>query len=801
MRGTACIVCLFVMTQGTFGQKVTVQDQSTREALENVTIVAHGVSGTLYTDARGQADIALVRNADSLLFRHPGYRAFVISYGALESQGFVVLMTQRSRIYDEVVVSAGRWEQSLEDVPHQVLAVSPREIVFNNPATTADVLSGTGEVFVQKSQHGGGSPMLRGHAANAVLMVFDGVRMNNAIYRSGNLQNIISVDANFLERAEVLFGPGSVLYGSDALGGVMLFESRDPRPSLHSSLDIRGNAFSRYASASEEKTQHLDLSLGFNSIASFTSFSYNDFGDLRAGGRRKKYDPEFGKRTVFVERINGRDSVITNDDVNVQRGSAYTQWNLMQKLLFRPMAELDIVYGLNLTSSSDIPRYDRLIELDANGSPVFAEWYYGPQKWQMHSLTTSLRNSNPVFSNGRLILALQRVEESRHDRRRNNNQLRSQVEKVDIFSGNADFERVLEENTDFRYGLEVVHNKVTSEAQRRNTVTGAITPVATRYPDGGSTMWTYAGYVHLTRKLSEQTILSGGARYSHVALDAQLVDTTFFKFPFREIVLNTGALTGSMGLVHHPQAEWKIHAGASSGFRAPNVDDVGKVFESAPGIVVVPNDKLGPEYSYTLESGVAASLSSGFSFSVLGYYSWLVDAHVRRNFQYNGQDSILYDGILSQVVANVNAGKAYIAGVTASFGLDILPQLSLNSTITFTAGRDKANDIPLRHVPPLFGRGGVTFRGPDYRVEAYAVFNGWRHFEDLPPEEQAKTAIYSSLGTPGWTTINVKGSYQIIKHVQVTAGVENIFDVHYRTYSSGISAPGRNFVGALHVRI
>lgn len=801
MKGIALIACLFVMAQGTFGQKVTVQDQSTREALENVTIVARDVSGTLYTDARGQADIALVRNADSLLFRHPGYRPLLISYSALGSQGFVVLMTQRSRIYDEVVVSAGRWEQSLEDVPHQVLAISPREITFSNPATTGDVLAGTGEVFVQKSQLGGGSPMLRGHAANAVLMVFDGVRMNNAIYRSGNLQNIISVDANFLERAEVLFGPGSVLYGSDALGGVMLFESRDPRPSLHSSLDIRGNAFSRYASASEEKTQHLDLSLGFNSIASFTSFSYNDFGDLRAGGQRKTYDPEFGKRTVFVDRINGRDSVIQNGDVNVQRGSAYTQWNLLQKLLFQPTPELDLVYGLNLTSSSNIPRYDRLIELAANGNPTFAEWYYGPQKWQMHSLTTSLRNSNPLFSNGRLILALQKVEESRHDRRRSNDQLRSQVEKVDVFSANADFERMLEENTDLRYGLEVVHNKVTSEAQRRNIVTGVITPVATRYPDGGSTMWTYAAYVHATYKLSERTILSGGARYSHVALDARLVDTTFFKFPFREIVLNTGALTGSLGLVHHPQAEWKIHVGASSGFRTPNVDDVGKVFESASGVVVVPNNKLGPEYSYTLETGVGASLAGGFSFSMVGYYSWLVDAHVRGNFQYNGQDSILYDGVLSQVVANVNAGKAYIAGVTASFGVDILSQLSLSSTITYTAGRDRTNDIPLRHAPPLFGRGAVTWRGSAYKVEAYAIFNGWRHFKDLPPEEQAKTAIYSRLGTPGWTTINLKGSYQLLEYIQITAGVENIFDVHYRTYSSGISAPGRNLIGALHLRL
>lgn len=801
MKVLLVVSCVLVLVGGAGSQTVTVVDQSTLQPLEHAGLFANRPHAAAYTDDEGRADIAAFQPADSILIRHLGYHTLLLSYREIEERGFIVHLAERTRALDEVVASANRWEQSLHDVPHQILKTRPSDIVFANPATTAEVLANTGEVFVQKSQLGGGSPMLRGHAANAVLMVFDGVRMNNAIYRSGNLQNIISVDANFLERAEVLFGPGSVLYGSDAMGGVMVFQSRNPRPSHMSSLHAFTGAFSRYASASREKTQHVNLGLGYQDFGSFTSFTYSDFCDLRSGARRKSYDPEFGKRAVYVERVNDRDTVLRNDDVNVQRGSAYTQWNLLQKFLYQPAAALDFQYSLNLTSSSNIPRYDRLVESDNAGAPRFAAWYYGPQKWAMHSLTTSLRSPNALFTHGRLIVAFQTLEESRHDRRLNNDQLRSQTERVDVLSANIDCARIMTQSTELDYGLELVHNDVVSTAQRENIVTRVLTRAATRYPDGGSSVFSFSAYGHLKHVLSEYTTFTAGARYSRVHLDAELLDTSFFAFPFRTIGIRTGALTGSLGLVYHPAPDWKLHLSASSGFRAPNVDDIGKIFESAPGVVVVPDDRLGPEFSYTVETGAGSSFRNGLSFSVIGYYSWLVDVHVRRNTRYNGQDSILYDGVLSQVVSNVNAGRAYVAGLTVTAGMDITPGFSVRSTITYTAGRDQIEDLPLRHVPPVFGRTSMVFQGDRYRIEAFADYNAWRHFEDLAPEEQAKTFIYSSAGSPGWATLNLRGSLQVVEQLQLTAAIENILDVHYRPYSSGISAPGRNVIAALHVRI
>ena len=144
----------------------------------------------------------------------------------------------------EVVVSASRWEQEIKNVPARVTGISSKSNEFTNPQTTADMLQNTGQIFVQKSQAGAGSPVLRGFETNRVLLVVDGIRMNNAIYRGGHVQDVITLDNAILDKTEVLFGPSSTMYGSDALGGVIHFYTKNPKLNLKT-----GNAYVRYSSA------------------------------------------------------------------------------------------------------------------------------------------------------------------------------------------------------------------------------------------------------------------------------------------------------------------------------------------------------------------------------------------------------------------------------------------------------------------------------------------------------------------------------------------------------------------------
>ena len=775
--------------------RLRVIDAESGDPVGSVTISAADGQTRTTTDANGWADLADLTSAPVLVLQRPGYLKLELPFAHLQARGFVVRLAPRIYTTDEYTVTGTRFHTAREDLPQAVTDISPKTIAFYNPQTSADALSSTGQVFVQKSQLGGGSPMLRGFAANSVLMVVDGVRMNNAIFRSGNLQNIIQIDPNSVERAAVLYGPGSVQFGSDALGGVMHFETPDPTPSLSSETAVSGGGFARTATANFEKTSHAHLALGRGRLASYTSLTYSDFDDLRAGSAR---NPGYPERTEYAARVNGQDTVVRNGNVNVQTPSGYSQFNLLQKFAWQPSPRVKFGYGLYWTTSSNIPRYDRLIEY-RDGSLRDAQWYYGPQKWLMNTVSARVTGSG-WFDNADVTLAQQRQEESRSDRRFGRNALTTRTEKVDVYSVNADFDKKLNASQCLFYGLEAVHNKVASDAEARDIVTGEISTASTRYPDGGSRLLSAAAYAGHQWKVSAPLALTTGLRYSWMSLNSKFEDTTFYNFPFDEIDVNAGALTVSMGAAWQPDTQLRVYTGFSSGFRAPNVDDVGKIFDSEPGNVVVPNPDLGPEYSYNVEAGAEKRFGEWLSVGGAVYYTWIEDVMVRRDFTFNGQDSIVYDGTMSRVQAIVNAGHGYVTGFDVNARADITRDLSLRSTLTYTAGRDLEDDVPLRHIPPLFGETRLTCERLQWIAEVFARYNFDKPFDELAPEEQAKTHLYTPDGTPGWYTLNVRGGWRIHRSLELQAALENILDHHYRSFSSGISAPGRNLIIALRTQ-
>ncbi|MCB0619914.1 MAG: TonB-dependent receptor plug domain-containing protein, partial [Saprospiraceae bacterium] len=313
-------------------QIVTVKDQLTQEPLELVTLYSPSTGASAVTDREGRADLSEFVFSDTILLRLIGYREVAYSYEQLEALGFVVVLAEDQISLEAVVVSASRWRQAKREVPQKITSVSPREVALQNPQTAADLLSLSGEVFIQKSQLGGGSPMIRGFATNRVLIAVDGVRMNTAIFRSGNLQNVISLDPYATERTEVLFGPGSVMYGSDAIGGAMNFFTLTPALSTAGSLSAKANAAVRLASANEEKTGHLDFSLGWKKWALATSASYSDYGDLKMGSN----GPDDYLRPFYAATIEGLDTALVNPDPEVQVPTGYHQYNLLQKVRFQP---------------------------------------------------------------------------------------------------------------------------------------------------------------------------------------------------------------------------------------------------------------------------------------------------------------------------------------------------------------------------------------------------------------------------------------------------------------------------------
>ncbi|MBP7448569.1 MAG: TonB-dependent receptor [Flavobacteriales bacterium] len=783
-------------------QSVSVVDRVAGQPLEGATF-HHARSGTFaVTDAKGRVDIHAFRGLDSIVVRMLAYETLIWSYEALSKLTAPLALIRSPFAFQEVIISAARWEQESQRIPDRITVVSPRDVSFANPGTAADMLQQTGEVFMQRSQLGGGSPMVRGFAAIRLLIVVDGVRMNNAIYRSGNLQNIISADPYSLERAEVLHGPGAMTYGSDAIGGVIDIHLLRPRFSSDSTLLARGGAMLRYATAANELAGHVDIGLGGRKLAFVASATVTRFNDLRMGAN----GPDDYLRPWYVRTIDGLDSQVVNVDPQVQRTSGYTNMNFLGKLAYRPTKALEVAAHLHFSTTSDVPRYDRLIET-RNGAPRSAEWYYGPQRWLMTSLQLRHNARSGPWSKARMTLALQNYTESRNDRNFRSASLRTQTEVVEGIGINLDLEKELNARTQLFYGAEWVNNTVGSKGVRVDQVSGVQQVINSRYPDGSR--WAMASaYLGVLHDLSERITLSGGGRFNWSALDC-FFDTTLFPYPATRTTLANSAFTGNLGMAFRPGTGWKLGLDLSSGFRAPNIDDIGKVFDSEAGAVIVPNPDLSAEYAYSAEVGIEKVVQERLRLTGTAYHSLLDNAMVRRPFTLDGRDTIAYDGEPSRVDAIQNAAEARVFGFL--FGVDAAVGRSFGLTLRYSwqqgVEQDDANtgDVPLRHAPPPFGQASVSWTRERLRVELSTQYSAGFDHDELPPSEQAKAPLYALDGngdpySPGWYTVGLRGSFQLNRTLQITGGVENLSDQRYRPYSSGITAPGRNWVIALRAR-
>jgi hemoglobin/transferrin/lactoferrin receptor protein len=701
---------------------------------------------------------------------------------------------------DEVIIYSGKFAERKKFISQKVELITARQIALTNAQNTGDLLINTGNVFVQKSQQGGSSPVLRGFEASRVLLVIDGVRMNNAIYRAGHLQNVITVDQNMLERIEVLYGPGSTLYGSDALGGVVLMRTKQPRLSGEAGLHATGSAFVRYSSANNEKTAHSDVSIGGSKFAWLQSYNYSDFGDMRMGSRYPENYPDFGRRRQYIIRINGIDSVVTNEDDRIQRFSGYRQWDVTQKFLYQPGSRISHSLNLQYSSSSNVPRYDRLQDV-RNGTLRFAEWYYGPQTRYLGAYELNATGLGP-FEELRVNLNYQRIEESRHQREyRRYDRLDNRLEKLDVVGFVIDGRRRWKQH-ELTLGIDGQLNRVRSRAFRQNILTGASAPLDSRYPNGKNRMNYLGVYAqHLWKLAGEKLIINDGLRLQTVSLHSTIRDNSFFNFPFTEVRQNNFAVTGNIGAVYLPRKNTRLTMNLSSGFRAPNVDDVARIFESnsASRQLIVPNPDIGPEYTYNVDLGVTQQLGI-LRLEATGFYTWFHNAIALSPFPFNGQDSIQYNGASVRVFANQNVNRARLYGYHLSLTADFLEHFRFHSTLTYTYGRlqvNRSGEVPLDHIPPVYGKTSIAFTHPRLVAEVFALYNGWKRIADYNPSGEDNAQYATPEGTPSWATLNVRTTINLHKQLSLQLGVENLLDRNYRYFASGFSAPGRNVMVAL----
>lgn len=738
--------------------------------------------------------------------------------------------TKKEINLEEVVISASNFAEKKKNVAQKIDVITAKTIAQTNAQNTGDLLINTGKIFVQKSQQGGSSPVLRGFEASRVLLVIDGVRMNNAIYRSGHLQNVITSDQNSLSRVEVMYGPSSTIYGSDALGGIVHLVTKSPVLSGDKKFLTTGSAFTRYSSVNNEKTIHADASLGGKKFAWFQSYNYSDFGDMKMGSNYLSKYPNFGRRSTYVGSINGVDSVLTNADDRVQKFSGYKQWDIIQKLLFKQNEHITHSLNFQLSNTNDVPRYDRLQDIRNFGGSIgttlrYAAWYYGPQKRVLGAYelnATKLGFADALKAN----ISYQDIEESRQTREyRRYDRFDSQVEKVKVFGITISARKDIG-NSELTVGADAQLNDVQSRATRTNLTTGAVTKLATRYPDGKNKMNNFGVFAqHLYKFKNKKLVLNDGIRLQSISLQSNVLDNSFFNLPDTAVKQNSFAVTGNIGVVYSPVKNTAIKASVSSGFRAPNIDDLAKVFESSTAArqVVVPNADIKPEYTYNFDLSINQRIADRVTVELTGFYTLFRNAIIKAPFKLNGQDSIIYNGVKSQVLASQNVNKANLYGFTFNIAADIYKGIGFSSTMSYTKGSFKtdasktsgvyekqANGTyalvnrnvstkPLDHIPPFMGKTGITYQHKIFNTEAYLLYNGWKRLDQYNADGEDNAQYATADGMPSWMTLNWKANLNVLKYLQIQLGVENILDRNYRAFASGFSAGGRNFLVGLRV--
>ncbi len=812
---------IFVLSIIAKGQEVIVIDQENNPVSKVAAFNSSKTKSSL-SNSEGIINLSRFLNQDTIFFQHPSYNTAYIKKNNISK---FIYLTRTTTTLESVELIETKNNHNIKNVAEKKIYITSNDIKELNSSTTADLLEKKGGVSVQKSQGGGGSPNIRGFEANKVLLMLDGVRLNNAIYRSGHLQNIISVDEYSLEDIEIIFGPSSVLYGSDALGGTIHLKTK--KLYFRDSPTWKNGLLTSYQSAHNSFKNNLFTSYESKKYSFITSVSMKKFGNVEMGQFRPHGYDDWGLVHHYVDEHNG---VVCNPDPNTQMGTEYDQYDILNKIMFKLNNTWRVISNVQYSTTSNIPRFDKLNDgdtacsIDSTGqchsleNLKFHSYYYGPQKRFFSSL--KIIGFDHYLDKSEIILAYQNIKESRHKwylddymdfinnpENPNYDPLCSQNESVEIYSLNTNMKK-----GSFNFGSELIYNKVSSTSNNNTENNWGIGD--TRYPPNGSSLLSGAYYVNSFQRISNKIHIDGGLRYTFSTLKGAYPDSLNRPLPDIEglnLTSTNQIMSGNIKLLYYPSESWKISSVTSRGFHIPNIDDMLKVFRKGDNITI-PNIDLKPEYSMSQEISITKNITNKVSLYTIGFYTKLNNAivkdsiQVNRNPDPNGEpllaSMIEYDDDFVYTFANQNSSDPIIIyGFTTGFNIK-LQSFELKGDFNLTNGFNKNPSAgPVAHIPPNFGKIELRKNFKPLQVRLLYIYSGSKaadEFDEAGVDNLNETPLIqggSSLlwaGLPSWQTLNLFVEYPISLG-SVIFSVENITDRHYKTFGSGISAAGRSF--------
>ena len=804
---------IYFISVSTFSQNIEVKDIFSLSPIPEVFVFDIKKEKIAVSDSMGVVNIENFEKNSTLQFKHIAYKALKIQKNNI-SQNQNIFLTPNSEKLNEIVLSVSRSSYDKNRLAKEVKVINNAQIKRLLPENTSSILNQIPGIRVQQSHGGGGSPVLRGFEANRILLVIDGVRVNNAIFRSGHLHNSLSIDPLFLERTEVMFGPSSVGYGSDAIGGVIHFYSKEPLTN-----EIRKTDFSFSTSKNFGQNISKNAFLFEHSNKKFAllqSFSFSRFGDIIMGKKRYHGHENWGKVFYYSQNTDTKyyPSPTINSNPNVQKNTNYNQFDLLQKFVYKPSNNYKLLLNFQLSRSSNIARFDKLNQLN-DDKLKYARWEYGPQKRVLVSPQLLFFSEKDWIKSGKIILSLQTFSESRIHRKFNELTRKTQKEEVQVYSLNGDFRGNIFKTDDLSYGVEVTHNSVESNAfsqeieisENKIISLSVKTPITTRYPSDGSQYLTLAGYVDYRKKFNNAT-LNLGFRHTYNQLKALWHEKALIDASLNYVFQKNQSSNFSLGYNYEINKRWSLKSIFSTGFRAPNIDDLGKTRENN-GILSIPNTNLKSEYIYNIDFGINRKWINGSSVNLTSYFS-IVNDYIGRglysvinDITTENPSTILFSGDEVTTIANLNLGQVKLFGAEIVCVWNVSSKIDWKSNITFTKGEGNSLTGNLPSISPVFLSQKINVsvkRGDLFLKWDYSFSKNSESFSPWGEDRLEETPLIGEsiyAGTPRWSRFDINFEYPISNRVFFSAALNNIFDSHYREFASGISSHGRSLRVAL----
>jgi hemoglobin/transferrin/lactoferrin receptor protein len=790
------IFLIFIFSSAYYtGQKITFVNEF-GNAIKSKKVIFQNQfrKDTFTTNRKGVILLKSLNNYDTISINFAG-KTHIQSQLDLSEKNFLFQVSNKKNqslpVFVTSISSSTQLPTGMKELNHQV--VKSNEILNSNASTGAELLTLVDGVTIQKTSFAGGSPIIRGFEANRILLMVDGIRMNNAIYRGGHLQNSITIDPFNLESCDVIFGPSAVSYGSDAIGGVIHYKTKDPTLlNTNDSSSFSGLYFTRFNSATNELSNHINFNLSGKNIASLTSITYKKFGDVSMGKNRTHGFQNWGRHDFYTEFNNFQDTMITNSNPSIQRGVGYNQMDLTNKILFKLNSTSKLIINSQFSSSSNLQRLDQLNNLTLNNLPEYAQWNYGPQKRLLNSIAFTSSFSSILVDDIRAIFSHQHIEESRITRRFNSFFKKNSIENVNVLGSNIQFSKSIGANSRIDYGTETYYNNVDSRAYELSLLDSSISSINSRYPNGGSNTFFPAIYGSYNLKKNKLSLI-GGIRYTWNQASA-IFNDTLLDFLSDDFEIKRHSLSVSISSYFYPNETTKIFLDLSTGFRAPNIDDLGKVFIKDQ-FLTVPNSQLVPEYAYNFSLGIGKKINFNniqLSFSSSSFLTILDNVITKQSLEINGSSLIYYDSNYYEILANQNSEIGIVYGLSGSLSITFFKNLRVHSSLCYTSGILENEQIPMSHIPPLFGKLNLNYSFKKFEFQILNNFNAEKINKLFGPGNTDNPLEASPMGYPSWWVINTIVGYHYRESLNLSLGLYNLLDVHYKTFASGVSAPGRS---------